>query len=175
MPAYPHFRIPQMLSISLLIFLMSTVLSSQADAGRFVGLGFADVRGVSADGSVAVGGDEAKRWTASTGAVDLGDLPGGRFASFSNAVSKDGLVVVGRASSDESGSDPRFDEAFRWTTAGMVGLGDLPGDPFDSIAHGVSGDGSVVVGEGRRVATGSEAFRWTTLGNGGSGRPPRWK
>ena len=42
------------------------------------------------------------------------------------------------------------DEAFRWTQAtGMVGLGDLPGGSFNSIAWGVSADGSVVVGTGK--------------------------
>ena len=40
----------------------------------------------------------------------------------------------------------------------MVGLGDLPGDFFDSFALGVSGDGSVVVGRGRAAST--RAFIW---------------
>ena len=45
----------------------------------------------------------------------------------------------------------------------MVGLGDLPGGSFDSCAYGVSGDGSLVVGNGSS-ASGGEAFRWTADG-----------
>ena len=45
--------------------------------------------------------------------------------------------------------------------AGMVGLGDLPGGDFSSIAQDVSDDGSVVVGIGNS-ASGEEAFRWTS-------------
>jgi probable HAF family extracellular repeat protein len=41
----------------------------------------------------------------------------------------------------------------------MVGLGDLPGGDFYSLAYGVSADGSVIVGQAN---TGSEeAFLWT--------------
>jgi probable HAF family extracellular repeat protein len=52
-------------------------------------------------------------------------------------------------------------EAFRWTTAGMLGLGDLTGGSFSSNAYGVSSNGSVVVGAGVS-ATSNEAFRWTS-------------
>jgi probable HAF family extracellular repeat protein len=45
----------------------------------------------------------------------------------------------------------------------MVGLGDLPGGAFSSIAYNVSTDGSVVVGRSAS-ASGSEAFRWTSGG-----------
>jgi probable HAF family extracellular repeat protein len=51
-------------------------------------------------------------------------------------------------------------EAFRWTSAGVVGLGDLPGGRLNSGAEDVSGDGSVVVGRGE-AAEGFRAFRWT--------------
>ena len=46
---------------------------------------------------------------------------------------------------------------------GFTGLGDLPGSSFNSIARGVSADGSVVVGYGNS-ASGTEAFRWTAGG-----------
>ncbi|MCU7241850.1 MAG: PEP-CTERM sorting domain-containing protein [Microcystis aeruginosa WS75] len=120
--------------------------------------------GVSADGSVVVGqsysanGSEAFRWTQATGMVVLGYLPGGGLVSNSAiGVSANGSVVVGFAISANGV------EAFRWTQAtGMVGLGDLPGGSFHSIAYGVSGDGSVVVGLGNgNSANGQEAFRWT--------------
>ncbi len=42
----------------------------------------------------------------------------------------------------------------------MLGLGDLPGRGFDSLASGVSADGGVVVGYSSS-ASGREAFRWT--------------
>ncbi len=52
-------------------------------------------------------------------------------------------------------------EAFRWTAAtGMVGLADLPGGFFGSVAFDVSADGSVIVGHSSS-ASGKEAFRWT--------------
>ena len=58
--------------------------------------------------------------------MGLGDLPGGRVASFANAVSADGSVVVGHSSSALALGSAY--EAFRWTAAdGMIGLGDLPG------------------------------------------------
>lgn len=44
--------------------------------------------------------------------------------------------------------------------ASFQGLGDLPGGKFESVAHGVSADGSVVVGDGM-TASGKQAFRWT--------------
>jgi probable HAF family extracellular repeat protein len=50
----------------------------------------------------------------------------------------------------------------------FIGLGDLPGADFSSIANGVSADGSVVVGRGSAFVTmhgepisNVEAFRWT--------------
>jgi probable HAF family extracellular repeat protein len=116
--------------------------------------------GVSHNGSVVVGGAssavslagssfeldfEAFRWTQQTGMVALGDLAGGGFHSFANAVSGDGSVVVGASTSAASGISDF--EAFRWTEAtGMVGLGDLPGGNFASTATAVSADGSIIVG-----------------------------
>ena len=118
----------------------------------------------SSDGSVVVGdtsstlGQQAFRWTAATGLVGLGDLPGGSYQSNGNAVSGDGSVVAG-FSIGASGT-----EAFRWTAAtGMVGLGDLPGGSFSSQARGIALDGSTIVGQSISAA-GIEAFVWTALG-----------
>jgi probable HAF family extracellular repeat protein len=47
--------------------------------------------------------------------------------------------------------------------ASFTGLGDLPGGGVSSVAHGVSTDGSVVVGQSSS-ASGNEAFRWTPAG-----------
>jgi probable HAF family extracellular repeat protein len=48
----------------------------------------------------------------------------------------------------------------------MVGLGDLPGGSFNSVAYGVSADGSVVVGMASPdpIMRKFEAFRWTSGG-----------
>ena len=119
--------------------------------------------GVSADGLVVVGwgfsdaGIDAFRWTAETGVVSLGALPGGAGGQ-AEGVSADGSVIVGRAGSPESSPNT---QAFRWTAeTGMIGLGDLPGAWFQSMAEGVSADGSIVVGMSQSD-NGLEAFRWT--------------
>ncbi|MGH8019992.1 MAG: hypothetical protein ACREIA_17280, partial [Opitutaceae bacterium] len=136
---------------------------------------------ISRDGNTVVGyidngfftPSHAFRWTEATGIVDLGTLDPPNNASRSssaNDVSDDGAVVVG--SSHTSGGT--FSEhAFRWTQAGgMVDLGTGFGFGTDrnSRAFGVSGDGSVVVGEsafpppsGSSFDT-TRAFRWTAGG-----------
>jgi probable HAF family extracellular repeat protein len=96
-------------------------------------------RAISADGTTIVGdsdsaeGSRAFRWTAAGGMEDLGVLASGQ-VSVAYDVNPDGSVVVG-----QSGS-----RAFRWTAAeGMVDIGSL--GTF-AVAHGVSSNGSVVVG-----------------------------
>jgi probable HAF family extracellular repeat protein len=124
--------------------------------------------GVSADGSVIVGGSnsvlgqEAFRWTQTQGMVRLGDLPGGGFLSFARAISPDGGVIVGNANSAFG------NEGFRWTQeSGMIGLGDLPGGGlfFNSYALGVSENGSIVVGIGETdlASEAFEAFVWDSM------------
>ncbi len=125
------------------------------------------VFGVSDDGLVAAGASfssesalsmpplQSFRWTAETGLVPLGDLPGGSFSSFTVSISGDGSVVVG----DSDSASGR--EAFRWTAeTGMVGLGDFEGGIFDSTAVSASFDGSVIVGTGNN-SIGQTAYRWT--------------
>jgi probable HAF family extracellular repeat protein len=85
--------------------------------------------------------------------VGLGDLPGGSFVSGAYDLSDDGAVIVGEGTTI-SGS-----QAFRWTAAsGMVGLG----DPAVS-AHGVSSDGSVIVGiaSAPPAPVDGQAFYWS--------------
>jgi probable HAF family extracellular repeat protein len=159
--------------------------ATPADAQPMVGLGslsggVSEATGVSADGSTVVGwsyydllgNGEAFRWTAATGMVGLGTLPNPGtpyIGSFATGVSADGSTVVGSGyaiSPDFSNSSV---EAFIWTPAtGLVGLGGLPGAPPQygtsspySVANGVSGDGSTVVGEALNAQNRVEAFIWT--------------
>jgi probable HAF family extracellular repeat protein len=144
--------------------------------GGMVGLGgllgaFYDVTGISADGSVMVGGrpspsglsghSEAFRWTSDAGVVRLGDLPGEYFGNYATGVSADGSVVVGN-------SYPRFgSEAFIWTTGGGMqnlreffiagGATGLNGWRLDD-ARAISADGRTIVGAGTNPAGNQEAW-----------------
>jgi cysteine-rich repeat protein/probable HAF family extracellular repeat protein len=150
----------------LCLAISATALSGVSRAASFTGVGFlpaiqdSRANGASADGSVVVGssGNQAFRWTAAGGMVDLGFLPG-TLLDFTQAfgVSADGSVVVGWSRG----------RAFRWTAAGgMVDVGVWPGY-LASLAYGVSADGSVVVGWTPLVSAqsfGGQAFRWTAGG-----------
>jgi probable HAF family extracellular repeat protein len=125
--------------------------------------------GVSADGSVVVGNrysdteGQAFRWTAAGGMVGLGRPPGD-FYSYARAVNADGSVVVGGSDYADADTGIYRIQAARWTAAGgMQGLGHLPGGGAQSVALGVSGDGSVTVGSSDS-ASGYQAFRWTAAG-----------
>ena len=144
--------------------------------GQLPGGGFDSwASGVSADGSLVVGvsesasGSEAFRWTEINGVgvmEGLGDLPGGGFSSGATAVSADGWIVVG-ASDTGSGRDYGR-EAIRWTpTDGMRNLAELliaQGLDADlagwelSGAHGVSADGTKIVGYGYNPDGNREAW-----------------
>jgi probable HAF family extracellular repeat protein len=100
---------------------------------------------VNGDGSVVVGwgtsasGTEAFRWVGGS-MQGLGDLAGGGFESVAQDVSQDGGVVIGW------GTSASGHEAFRWESGAMTGLGLLDGT-YQTRAGGISGDGSVIVGE----------------------------
>jgi probable HAF family extracellular repeat protein len=122
--------------------------------------------GVSADGSVIIGGgtvggggSSAFRWTQATGMVSLGDVAGGVGVCIAQDLSADGSVVVGSAATAEG------QLAMRWTQAtGMVSLGDIPGGPTGSIAMGVSDNGNTVVGIANstyNIDANGDAFIWT--------------
>lgn len=125
-------------------------------------------RAVNGDGTVVVGisrsaaseasgGNETFRWTAQTGMVGIGSLPGGGSVSAPYAISADGTTVVG-VSPVSFGN-----QAFRWRAeTGMVNLGYLSPGPPTSQANAVSADGRVVVGFARGIhPVVHEAFRWT--------------
>ena len=132
---------------------------------------------------------EAFRWTKEGDFQSLSDPLSGNFAYSSRAVSGNGSIVSGYGSSgsfrwtESSGLefpeeiasvsiyDMSFDgtvmvgylggEAVLWTEQdGVIGLGDLPGGSFRSLASAVSADGLVVVGKANS-SSGLEAFRWT--------------
>jgi probable HAF family extracellular repeat protein len=123
---------------------------------------FSLATGVSHDGSVIVGyvnefesPKEAFRWTAETGMIRLGLLPGWT-DSLATAISGNGLVIIGRT---ESASNPGERQPFIWTADfGMRTLEDVLTERglADEIAgwnlgliDGVSVDGRFLIGNGR--------------------------
>ena len=136
-----------------------TASGGMQDLGDLGG-GESEAYGVSADGTVVVGGAfnaagqwRAFRWTASGGMQDLGTLGGDRSTAY--AVSADGSVVVGWAGG----------RAFRWTVGGgMENLNTtyaslLTNGSVLIVARAISPDGRYIVGWGYNAATGrTEAF-----------------
>lgn len=122
----------------------------------------------SGDGSVIYGsgvnisGPATFRWTATSGLSMVGELTGGSVFSEPFGASPDGRFCVGRSRSSASGANGF--EAFRYdaVTRQTIGLGDLAGGIFSSIAQDVSADGSVVVGSAT-TARGEEAFIWDSV------------
>jgi uncharacterized membrane protein len=128
-------------------------------------LSFIEARGVSGDGEVVVGSyaplsteRQAYRWTASTGVIGIGYLPGGSF-SIAEAANADGTVIVGQSSSGF------YTEPFRWTSSGgMAPLQLVDGTQINGYANDVTADGSVVVGYGYFTNPYSDSFRWSEAG-----------
>lgn len=122
----------------------------------------------STDGSIIYGsgaissGAATFRWTTSSGFTIVGELAGGAVFSEPLGASPDGRFCVGRSSSSASGANGF--EAFRYdaVTRQTIGLGDLAGGIFSSIAQDVSADGSIVVGSAT-TDRGEEAFMWDGL------------
>ena len=139
--------------------------------------GFSAAYATNGDGSVVVGESaipkidnayfsHAFRWTPSGGMADLGTLGNVQGYSAATAVSVDGSVVVGQSTA-QSGSGLSVVHAFRWTSAsGMADLGTPAGDARNSRATGVSGDGTIVIGQysASCIECGERPFRWTANG-----------
>lgn len=114
--------------------------------------------GMSADALVVVGtswgtgiAEEAFRWTSDGGFNRLDALHGEGIRSAAEAVSADGLVVVGHRIYD----GPPWRDCFHWTKSDVLGFS-------AHTANAVSSDGSVVVGglDNHETAL-FEAYRWT--------------
>ncbi len=124
------------------------VASSASGQVAFRPFGFKiSVAAVSADGTTVIGdgpgdGDVAGfRWRRDS-FITLGDLPGGPARSYARALSADGNVIYGFASTATS------IRVFRWqdgVMAAVPGIGDDRVDEFDGIA--VSADGGVLAGQ----------------------------
>jgi probable HAF family extracellular repeat protein len=156
--------------VIILLILIFFSQSSFAQYATFQGLG--DLTGgtfessaqkVSADGKVIVGygttatGQQAFRWTQSTGMISLGNTPDGSLKNnWVNNISADGTVIVG---SGDPGSGWNSYIGFRWIEKnGMEKFGSLDGSTrYESFSS--SSDGSVIVGDG-----GLQAFYWTQSG-----------
>ena len=156
------------------------------EAGVMTGLGFITDDGndyaseglaISGDGFVVVGRakntdpnnptksvDEAFRWEAGvmTGLGFLQDDTS-KVRSEATGVSYDGSTVIGTSNVDHPDTpQSSVEQAFIWVDGVMTGLGFLSGSPgpYQSIATGVSADGSVVVGESK-VDGILQPFIWT--------------
>jgi uncharacterized membrane protein len=128
--------------------------------------------GVSADGSVAVGGiynsarasGPAVRWTAAAGLVSLGYLGVGTSGlprSTAYALTPDGQIAVGGSTSNVQ----NYWHPFRWSEAsGMVDL--WPQVPGSGVANAVNADGSVAVGDYHLETSRPRAFIWDSARGG---------
>lgn len=90
------------------------------------------------------------------GFYHVGDLPGGAVGSRIMSVSGDGSTVVGNSYS------PGRSQAIRWTfQGGLEGLAGPHDNVYPQEAHGVSFDGSVIVGAGSDASLTPFPYRWT--------------
>ena len=140
------------------------------EAGGMVGLGYLpggtnnsaaedasqNAAYITGHGFDANGNPIAFRWHESSGITALGTLSGGDRSS-GKAISDNGQIIAG------NGSSANGNEGWHWdaNTNSMTAIGDLPGDPFYSVAEALSGDGTTIVGYGRESFFGTRAIRWS--------------
>lgn len=148
----------------LLTLAVTQVQAEDKGVASFTGVGFVPgvspqsiPRAISGDGNWVVGeagfsaASVAWRWSSGTGIQSLGSTTRGAWA-----VNYDGTVIGGRLKT------PQFGQAMRWTLAtGPVGLGFLPAGQFSATIHGMSADGSFLIGTGGNSGGNNEAFYWT--------------
>jgi uncharacterized membrane protein len=131
-------------------------LERQPDARFAVGYG------VSADGSIVVGQSsvdqtrEAVLWDDGVLNV-LGNLPGGSHNNAAAAVSDDGTVMAGWSSAGSAADDL---VAVTWPVGVITPLAPLSPEMPRSMAFGISGDGSTIVGAALNPDNSGEAVAW---------------
>ncbi len=134
-------------SFLITIMFMTALIPSAWAQGIFIPLApDSGVTGMSADGSVAVGSYMSSgsfRWTEEAGVESLGGI------SHFTDVSADGQYVSGKMYDLEGGWEVAalYHDDTDWVNLGAV-PGGLPCGNSLSSTHGISGDGSVVVGLG---------------------------
>ena len=115
--------------------------------------------GVTGDGAMVVGEDN---WWKTSGEVGkFGPFPGNQDQTQALGLTGTGQapIAVGAALKGSDANGATF-HAFRWTpSGGLQDLGLTTGS--ESIAVGISADGSVIVGEARDASGFWRAFRWT--------------
>lgn len=118
--------------------------------------------GISADGTTVVGNTadvlntRPVRWTAATGAVDIGPPDQSSYA-YAGAANADGSVIVGF----DTGPGGATPVGSRWTASNGYQALPLPPGASNAYANGVNADGSVVVGHAG-IGTAFRAYRWTS-------------
>jgi probable HAF family extracellular repeat protein len=137
------------------------------DLGTLIGSSWVQAYDATADGTIIVGlnhqGDGAFLWHKQEGYLELGVLDNRPYSySCANAISSDGTYIVGVNYANAVVGSPNMEyQAFRWTLGeGMIGLGDLPGGEFYSVATDVS-DNGIVVGYSASDDGYWEPFRWS--------------
>lgn len=115
--------------------------------------------GVTGDGTMVAGEDN---WWKTSGKVGkFGPFPGNQDQTQALGLTGTGQapIAVGAALKGSDANGATF-HAFRWTpSGGLQDLGLTTGS--ESIAVGISADGSVIVGEARDASGFWRAFRWT--------------
>ena len=156
-----------------------TQATGMVSLGFLPGGCFSSPGGVSANGSVIVGGANSSRtnpslygdgeayiWKPDTGIVSMGMMPNGSYYAVACDVSPDGTIVAG----DFGGSTP-----FIWRAeTGVVGLGIPPSESGGLGSVQMSADGKVAVASWQHYHGSSESFRsyrwtedsgWVSLGS----------
>ena len=122
------------------------------------------------DAANAAGFRQPVRWAVSGSIatlLPLGYPSAGGYSGAAFACSVDGAVACGEVLYQPAGLPPPLPitQAFRWTSAGMIDLGTLPGvTPFPggvTTARAISADGSVVVGYAQDASYTYRPWRWT--------------
>ena len=146
------FHLKRAVAVTALLWALGSNPASAQVTFKAFGVKDAYISDMSADGSVVVGillgtstvpnptGNQAFRWTAAGGAETIG----GHMDTVS--ISRDGRTIVGAALDAQGIKNAAvWQGGTNWKLLGGV-PGGVPQELVLSVAYGVSGDGSVVVG-----------------------------